>query len=148
MIHKRANRRRPLASTMTSSSADVILDYFDSSNEELEAFVTSVFILGYALGPLVIAPLSELYGRVPLYQGCGVLFLIFNVACAIANSLGSLIVYRFLAGAAASCPLTIGAGSISDMFSKTHRGTAMAFWLVGPIFGPTLGPLSEITSSI
>ncbi|KAH8889096.1 MFS general substrate transporter [Thozetella sp. PMI_491] len=131
----------PLASTMTSSSANVIMESFNSDNEQLAAFVTSVFILGYALGPLVIAPLSEMYGRVPLYQGCGVLFLIFNIACAVANSLGSLIVYRLLAGAAASCPLTIGAGSISDMVSKERRGSAMALWMIGPIFGPTLGPL-------
>ncbi|KAH8651410.1 multidrug resistance protein [Xylariales sp. PMI_506] len=131
----------PLASTMTSSSADVILADFGSSSEELEAFVTSAFILGYAVGPLAIAPLSELYGRVPLYLSCGLLFFAFNIACAVANSLGSLVVYRLLAGAAASCPLTIAAGSIADLISKERRGTAMAMWMLGPIFGPTLGPL-------
>lgn len=128
---------------MTSSSAQAIMEDFGSNNENLEAFITSVFILGYAFGPIIIAPLSELYGRVIIYQSSGLLFLIFNVACAVANSLGSLIAYRFLAGVVASCPLTIGGGSIADLFRKEKRGTAMSAWLIGPIFGPALGPLSE-----
>ena len=40
-----------------------------------------------------------------------------------------------------SCPLTIGAGSIADMFVQEHRGSAMAAWAIGPLIGPVVGPV-------
>lgn len=116
---------------------------FHSTNETLGAFVTSVYLLGYSFGPLVIAPLSELYGRAVVYNVCNTLFLIFSIACALANSLGALIAFRLLAGIAASCPITLGAGTIADMVPLEKRGLAMASWILGPLLGPTCGPLSE-----
>ena len=115
---------------------------FHSTNATLGAFVTSVYILGYAFGPLVIAPLSELYGRVIVYNVCNFIFLIFTIACALSNNLSALIVFRLLAGIAASCPITLGAGTIADMMPVEKRGKAMASWIMGPLIGPTVGPLS------
>ncbi|KUJ13395.1 MFS general substrate transporter [Mollisia scopiformis] len=133
---------RPLASTIIASGAEDVLVTFHSTNQTLGAFVTSVYLLGYCFGPLVIAPLSEIYGRTILYNVCNAFFFIFNIACAVANSLGSLIVFRLLSGIAASCPITLGAGSISDMVPLEKRGLAMVFWIMGPVLGPTFGPLA------
>lgn len=116
---------------------------FHSTNETLGALVTSVYILGYAFGPLAIAPLSELYGRVVVYNLCNIFFLIFSVTCAVANSLNSLIVFRLFAGIAASCPMTLGAGTIADLMPLEKRGAAMAVLVMGPLIGPTVAPLSE-----
>jgi MFS family permease len=110
--------------------------YFDSSSETVDALVTTIFILGvsltitsdyplippnppwqYALGPLLIAPLSELYGRAILYKICIVLFVATNAACAAAPSLASLVVFRLLAGIMGSCPVTLGAGTVADSMS-------------------------------
>ena len=104
--------------------------------------MTSVYILGYAFGPLVIAPLSELYGRVIVYNVCNFIFLIFTIACALANNLSALIVFRLLAGIAASSPVTLGAGTIADIIPLEKREKAMASYLMGPLIGPTVGPLS------
>lgn len=116
---------------------------FNSTNETLGAFITSVYLLGYSLGPLLIAPLSEIYGRAIVYNFCNTIFLIFTVACALANNVGALIVFRLFAGIGASCPLTLGAGTIADMIPMEKRGLAMACWIMGPIIGPTFGPLSS-----
>ena len=102
----------------------------------------SVFILGYFFGPLFLAPLSELYGRLPVYLTCNVLFTIFNIACAVSNSLGSLVVFRFLAGTFGGCPITIGAGSFGDMIAQEHRGKIIAIWALGPLLGPVIGPMA------
>ncbi|KND89836.1 putative transporter [Tolypocladium ophioglossoides CBS 100239] len=131
----------PIGSTISSAAASDIMEHFHSANESLEAFVTTIFLLGYTFGPIVIAPLSELYGRALLYQVCMVLFIIFNVACAVANSLGSLIVFRFLAGIAGSCPVTLGTGSIADMIPREKRAGAMAAYVVGAVLGPSIGPI-------
>ncbi|KAK2782510.1 hypothetical protein FQN52_000838 [Onygenales sp. PD_12] len=132
----------PLGSSMFAPGTAEVMTEFRSSNQELAAFVVSVYLLGYAFGPLLIAPLSELYGRMYLYHVCNILFVVFNVACALAPSLDSLIAFRFLAGAAGSCPLTIGAGSLADMIRQEKRGAAMGAWAIGPLIGPVVGPVA------
>ncbi|KAH8811286.1 major facilitator superfamily domain-containing protein [Xylogone sp. PMI_703] len=131
----------PLGSTITSPASGEIMATFHSTNETIEAFVTSVYLLGYVFGPLILAPLSELYGRVIVYNICNFGFLIWSIACALANNLTALIIFRFLAGFAGSAPMTIGAGTIADMVPLEKRGLAMTGWIMGPVLGPTIGPL-------
>lgn len=132
----------PLASSIFAPSIEQVMTEFHSTNSQVASFIVSVYLLGYCFGPLVIAPLSEMYGRLPLYHICNVLFVIFNVACALAPNLGGLIAFRLLAGLAGSCPLTIGAGSLADMISRERRGAAMSSWALGPLFGPVIGPVA------
>ena len=120
---------------------DVMAD-FKSNNVELASFVVSVYILGYAFGPMVIAPMSELYGRLPIYHICNVGFVIFTVACAVSSNLNMLIAFRFFEGLFGSAPLTIGGGSIADMIIQEKRGGMMAIWAMGPLMGPVIGPVA------
>lgn len=119
-----------------------VMREFHSTNIELGSFVVSVYVLGYAFGPLLIAPLSELYGRLYLYHACNVLFVIFTVACAVSSSLKMLIGFRFLAGCAGSAPLTLGGGTIADMIRQEKRGGAMSIWAMGSLIGPVIGPVA------
>lgn len=114
---------------------------FHSTSSYLETFVVSIFILGFAFGPLIIAPISEVYGRRPVYILGNLFFCILIICCAVSNSLGMLIAFRFLAGCAGSIPITLGGATIGDMFSADRRGAAMAVWGMGPLLGPTIGPL-------
>ncbi|KAF1844579.1 MFS general substrate transporter [Cucurbitaria berberidis CBS 394.84] len=131
----------PLGSTICSSATLDILTHFNSTNKTLGSFITTVFLLGYTFGPIVIAPLSELYGRSILYKICLFLFVVFNVACALANSLGSLIAFRFLAGIMGSCPVTLGTGSIADLVPAEKRAAAMGAYVIGAALGPSIGPI-------
>lgn len=132
----------PLGSSMFAPGVPALMAEFHSTNELLSGFVVSVYVLGFAVGPLVIAPLSEMYGRLPLYHTCNLLFILFNVACALSTSLDMLIAFRFLAGCVGSSPLTLGGGTIADLIPREERGTAMAVWVAGPCIGPVIGPLS------
>ncbi|KAF1920046.1 major facilitator superfamily domain-containing protein [Ampelomyces quisqualis] len=107
----------------------------------MATFVVSVYILGFAIGPLIIAPMSELYGRIWVYNVSNLFFVVFNVACAVSNSMGMLIAFRFLAGCAGSAPLTLGGGTIADMFAPQQRAGAIAIWSMGPLLGPVVGPV-------
>ncbi|KUJ06326.1 MFS general substrate transporter [Mollisia scopiformis] len=131
----------PLGSTITAPASGEIMATFHSTNETIAVFVTSVYLLGYVFGPLVLAPLSELYGRSIVYNTCNFGFVIWTVACALSNNLSALIVFRFLAGVAGSAPPTIGAGSVADMIPLQKRGMAMMGWIMGPVLGPSVGPL-------
>ncbi|ETI26009.1 hypothetical protein G647_02786 [Cladophialophora carrionii CBS 160.54] len=132
----------PLASSMFAPGIPSVMEDFNSSSVILAAFVVSVYLIGYAFGPLVCAPMSEIYGRWPVYQVTNVLFIIFTVACAVAPSLDSLIGFRFLAGAAGSAPLVLGGGSVADMYSREERGSKMAVFSIGPLIGPVAGPVA------
>lgn len=127
-----------------------VMEEFHSTDVQLGSFVVSVYLLGYAFGPLILAPLSELYGRLVVYHSCNFLFVIMTVTCALSRNMNMLIAFRFLAGTFGSCPLTIGGGSIADMIIQEKRGGVMAIWALGPLMGPVIGPVAGgyVTQSI
>lgn len=115
---------------------------FGSDSTMMASFLVSIYVLGYVVGPFLIAPLSELYGRIPLYHTCNIFLLIFTIACAVSQSLPQLLVFRLLAGIAGVCPLTIGSGTVADMVYKEKRAGVMAIWAMGPYMGPVVGPVA------
>jgi multidrug resistance protein len=131
----------PLASSIFAPAVPDVMKDFGSNSDTLATFVVSVYLLGFAFGPLVLAPLSEIYGRYWVYTINNLLFTLFAIACALSKSLNQLIAFRFLNGIAGVAPLTIGAGSIADMIPVEGRGKAMAVWAMGPLVGPVVGPL-------
>ncbi|KLU88682.1 cycloheximide resistance protein [Magnaporthiopsis poae ATCC 64411] len=131
----------PLASSIFAPGVPQLMLEFNSTNPELAGFVISIYILGFAFGPLLLAPLSEIYGRTILYHVCNVGFIVFVVACALAPSLEALIVFRFFSGIFGSCPVTNGGGTIADMVPQEKRATAMSFFTIGPLLGPIVGPV-------
>ncbi|RSL44559.1 hypothetical protein CEP53_011176, partial [Fusarium sp. AF-6] len=131
----------PLASSMFAPGVPELMIEFGSKSSELASFCVSVYVLGFAAGPMVFAPLSELYGRVPIYHIGNIGFIVFVIACAKAPSLGALIAFRFLSGVFGSCPMANGGGSIADMIVQEKRGTAMASFSIGPLLGPIIGPV-------
>lgn len=132
----------PLASSMVAPGVPEILKDFNTANETIGALVVSIYILGYALGPLFIAPMSEVYGRLITYHVNNILFIVWTIACALAPNIGALLTFRVLAGIAGSCPITIGGGSIADLFKQEQRGAAMALFALGPLMGPVIGPVA------
>ncbi|KAH8652916.1 major facilitator superfamily domain-containing protein [Ilyonectria robusta] len=130
----------PFASSMFAPAIDQVMEEMKTSNRDVGSFGVSIYLLGYAFGPLLLGPCSELYGRLIVYHVCTVLFLILNVACALAVNMPMLIIFRFLTGLVGACPLTIGPGTVSDCFRQEERGRAMAVWTMPVLLGPCLGP--------
>jgi multidrug resistance protein len=127
---------------MFAPAVPQVMKDFGATASILGSLYVSVYILGYSFGPLLIAPLSEIYGRTYIYHGSNILFVIFTIACAVSKSSGQLIAFRLLAGMVGSTPLTIGGGTNADMFRVEERGAAMAIWSVGPLLGPVVGPIA------
>jgi multidrug resistance protein len=114
---------------------------FGSSDDALSSFVVSVYIIGFCLGPLVLSPLSEHYGRSPIMHSSNIFFVIFSIACAVSSNLPMFIVFRLFAGIAGCPPLTLGGGFIADLMPPQKRGKALSIWTMGPLLGPVLGPV-------
>ncbi|KAJ1563697.1 hypothetical protein HK405_001110, partial [Cladochytrium tenue] len=131
----------PVSSSMVAPALpDIARDLGVQSEFGLE-LVLSVFVLAYAVGPLLLAPLSEIYGRVVVIQGANLLYLVFNLACGFATSYPQILAFRFLSGLGGSAPLAIGGGVLSDLFISEERGKAMSVYTIAPLVGPALGPL-------
>lgn len=102
----------------------------------------SLYVLGFALGPLGWAPVSEVVGRRNSFLVSFSLFAACNAAACASPNLTSLLILRFFAGAFGSSPLTNAGGSIADVFKAKERGLAMALFASFPLAGPALGPIA------
>jgi len=80
---------------------------FGNTSQILSALTVSIFVLGYVIGPLILAPMSEIYGRRVVLTYANVFFCVWQIGCALSPNISSLIVFRFLAGIGGSGCLTM-----------------------------------------
>lgn len=82
-------------------------DDFDIPEGFMRQLVMTIFLLGYAQGPFVLAPLSEIYGRVTVLQYANLIYLVFNTACGFAQTKQQMLAFRFLAGIGGAAPQAV-----------------------------------------
>ena len=92
---------------MVAPALSSIAKEFAITNEVESQLVLSIFVLAYAIGPLFLGPLSEMYGRVPVLQLANLWYLVFNIACGASKTRGQMIAFRFLSGFGGSAPLAV-----------------------------------------
>lgn len=132
----------PVSSSMTAPALNSIARDLNITNELEKQLSLSIFVLAYAIGPLLLGPLSELYGRVIVLQLANLFYLFFNLGCGLCRTKVQLIVFRFLSGFGGSAPLAIGGGVMSDLFTAEERGRAMSIYSLAPLLGPAIGPIA------
>lgn len=115
----------------------------DKYNVSLEVAILtcSIMVCGFAVGPLLWSPLSEIIGRQPVYIISLSLYTIFQIPCALSPNIGGLLACRFLSGVFASSGLSLAGGTIADIWNIEERGTAIAYFAAAPYGGPVLGPV-------
>ncbi|KOS17271.1 putative drug/proton antiporter [Escovopsis weberi] len=101
----------------------------------------STYVFGIAIGPMLLSPLSEIYGRRPIYLVSWSMYLVWIVPQAVAPNMATIIVTRFLDGLSGSAFLAVSGGTVSDMFSSHQLQAPMAVFSVAPFVGPSVGPL-------
>lgn len=103
----------------------------------------TLFVLGYAIGPMLWSPMSEVpqIGRGPIYIATLALFVVLQVPTALATNFGMLLAFRFITGFVGSPSLATGGATIGDMYTPSKRTYGMAVWGIGAVCGPTMGPL-------
>ncbi|KIM74731.1 hypothetical protein PILCRDRAFT_827934 [Piloderma croceum F 1598] len=110
-------------------------------SKEVTVLGLSLFVMGLGLGPLLVGPLSEVYGRNIVYQVSYLLFFLFSWPIAFAPDIGVLLVFRFITGFCGSAFLSVAGGSVSDMFSNATVANPMAVYTLSPFLGPIIGPI-------
>ncbi|KAJ7118564.1 major facilitator superfamily domain-containing protein [Mycena crocata] len=132
----------PLSSSILAPGLPSVAEKYNITNETIVAMTLSIFLVSFALGPLFLAPLSEMYGRKWVLHIGNLVTIGFNIGCAFAPNTGALLAFRFLVGFSGSAPIACGGGVISDLFSERDRAAAMAIYSLGPLIGPVVGPIA------
>lgn len=89
--------------------------------------MVSLCVLGFAIGPVFLAPLYELYGRLIIYSFRHIFFFIrFIFGCAFSTNVGVFLAFRLIGGRAASGTMSIEGDYISDLYPLEVRGKAMS----------------------
>ncbi|KAI5210893.1 MFS general substrate transporter [Aureobasidium subglaciale] len=101
----------------------------------------TIYLIGMAAGSTVLAPLSEMYGRRPVYIFSTAVFVILILPCALAQNIESILVPRFFAAFAAASLVSNAPGSINDIVVEEYRALAFSIWSIGPLNGPVVGPI-------
>ncbi|KAK5150836.1 membrane transporter [Cryomyces antarcticus] len=130
----------PLASSMFTPGISQIAEDLKTSSDTVIGATTG-FTVMLGLGPLILAPLSETFGRRKLYIICFSLFALLQIPTALSPNVETLIAIRTLSGFVGSVGIANGGGTISDMFEPQERAGVFGWYLLGPLLGPTLGPL-------
>ena len=129
-----------LASSAYTGAAKEIIVAFGCS-EEVFLLGLSFYVLGFALGPVIWAPLSEVLGRRKVLLVTMVFYTIWTGVCAAAPNIQSMIIFRLFCGTIGSASLVLPAGAIADMFDAHQRGVAIGVYAAAPWLGPCVGPL-------
>ncbi|PLB37658.1 MFS transporter [Aspergillus candidus] len=129
-----------LASSAYTSAVPQLIEEYDVSAPTAYLGV-SLFVVCFAVGPLVWASLCEIMGRQIIFITTFAAFTAFSVGAACSKNIESLLVCRFFAGAFGSSSLVNTGGVLADIFSLKERGPAMSIFTASLFFGPTLGPI-------
>lgn len=98
-------------------------------------------VVGLAVGSMILAPVSEMYGRRPVYIVSMFLFTVLIIPCGLATSLAEVVVVRFFGAIAGSAMIANSPGTLSDITTDEYRALAFSIWSIGPLNGPTFGPI-------
>lgn len=105
-------------------------------SEEVALLSITLFVVGFGVGPMVFAPLSEILGRRLVYGTTLFVAVVFIIPCAVAQNIETLLVCRLIDGIAFSAPMTLVAGTLADIWKSEERGVPMATFSAAPFCGP------------
>jgi DHA1 family bicyclomycin/chloramphenicol resistance-like MFS transporter len=107
------------------------------------ALTMSVFMVGFAFGPFVVAPISDRFGRRPILLMGVATFAVFGALGAFAQSLGALLTWRLLMGAGAGTAQVLVIATVRDNFTGSEARTRQSYVNLAaglaPMIAPTLG---------
>ena len=129
-----------MVSTIMAPAMNTIARELNMSSTEA-VMALSIYTLATAFGPMLIGPLSEVYGRRIVLHVSNIWFLGFNLLCGFATNKQTLVAARFLAGFGASAIFSLSSGVLGDIWSAEQRGNTLSVYVVIPVLGGAIGPI-------
>ncbi|CAK9442083.1 uncharacterized protein LODBEIA_P58470 [Lodderomyces beijingensis] len=140
-----------VGSAMFSASNQAIMEKFHIGTT-VAALGTSLVVFGFAAGPVIYGPMSELFGRKIVLVISTLGYVCFMFGAATGKDIQTIMICRFFAGFVGSAPLVVAPASMVDMFNARARGTAIAIFASvlfgGPMLAPILGGFTVKNSAL
>jgi len=130
-----------MSSTMLAPALGNIAHDLNISQSEA-SMTLSIFVLAFAFGPMVLAPMAEVFGRRNVWLVASSWYAVWNMACGFSKSNGLLLAGRLLAGLGSSAEFAITQPVLGDCWKPELRGYSFAIATFIPLLGPALGPVS------
>ncbi|KAJ1917640.1 hypothetical protein H4219_003102 [Mycoemilia scoparia] len=130
----------PLTSSIYYPAIQDIANDLNTTLTMVNSTLTA-FMFAMAVFPLFWGPMADIIGRRYVYIITIILYLGGNIGCALTPNIVALIIFRIIQSAGSSAILSIGAGTIADIYPRSQRGTALGAFYVGPLIGPVIGPI-------
>ncbi|KAK4184734.1 putative polyamine transporter [Podospora australis] len=131
-----------MGSALPANALPFISVEWNVTSEFQQVLPISVYLIGYVMGPIVWAPLSEQFGRKRLTMATFIFFILFTLATALAPTWLAFLIFRLFTGVFASAPLALVPGIIADICSDPRtRGRNMGFFFMTTVSGPLLAPI-------
>ncbi|KAK1987709.1 major facilitator superfamily domain-containing protein [Colletotrichum cereale] len=121
-------------------AADPLMRKWGLSSTEFNLGIT-LFVLGFGFAPMVLALISEIYGRYWVFVGSGAVFFLGTLGCAVTRSFAGMLVSRLVTGNGAAVFATLTGGVVGDIFHQENRNTPMALYSLTIMVGTGLGPM-------
>ncbi|RSL61189.1 hypothetical protein CEP53_005177 [Fusarium sp. AF-6] len=129
------------SSLPSGATAEIALHFHITKGPQL-VLLNSLYIVRYAIGPLLLGPMSEHVGRRPVLVASHICYLLFTMGCALSPKYSVLLLFRALGGLVAAAPNVVVGGLFADIYDNPiQRGRAMAIFIAVALTGPPLGPL-------
>ncbi|KAK8052415.1 MFS multidrug transporter [Apiospora rasikravindrae] len=141
----------PFSATMVGPAIDVIGAELNIAPGTDQRLIMGMQVLAAGIGPAIIAPLLEYFGRAPIIKYAHIWHMLWNTACGFATSGPQLLAFRFIGGLGASAPQIIAPGLTADVYPAPigGRGDAVHAYLpnlgsaIAPIFGAAIAEYSD-----
>ncbi|RDB16631.1 Efflux pump vrtL [Hypsizygus marmoreus] len=150
----------PVSSSMVAPATTQVAADFGVTDTVIIAMMTSIFVLAYAIGPLFLGPLSEIYGRSRVLQLSNVFYLGMHnsvskishliltgyrqfgiLRAALPKRRANSLLLDFLLGWEAAHHYRLVVGVLGDVWRAEERGKATAIYSLAPLLGPVVGPV-------
>lgn len=128
-------------SAIFSTCINATADEFDTSTEVM-TLGTSLFLLGFSLGPILWGPTSELYGRRPPLIAGTFGMALFQIGVATAQNIYTILICRFFAGVFGCAPLAVVGAALADFWDPVQRGVTVGLYSMCTFVGPVAAPIA------
>lgn len=104
-----------ICSTAFEPALSYVMADFGTRSDSVASFTVSIYVIGYCFGPLLIAPASELYGRVVVLYPSFILYIVTLAVCGSSTNIVTFLIFRALMGFAGISFMICGAAVIADI---------------------------------
>lgn len=139
-----------LDQTIVSTAIRTIAD--DLNGYDMQAWVTTAYLVTSTIVTPLYGKLSDIYGRKPFFLAAISIFIVGSLACSLATSMYELAAFRAFQGLGAGGLMTLALTTIADIVPPLERAKYQGYFLAvfgtSSVLGPVLGGLFAGADSI